>query len=157
MLHTPLHNHFLNWNCDLKIQFQFLKCVRILGEYWGLWHRDSHPMQYLGYFRGCNSFNISHENLMLRKLTRHTPCWQSACFNFSPISSLLTSAVQLSQIWISEKTLLSFLVALYLLIAPTPMPLAVLITGVTTTGGYRVSPLSLSNLFSLLFFILSQF
>ena len=48
-----------------------------------------------------------------------------------------------------------FLVALSLLIAPTPLPLAVLITGVTTTGGYRVSPLSLSNLFSLLFYFFS--
>ena len=38
-----------------------------------------------------------------------------------------------------------FLVALSLLIAPTSLPLATLITGVATTGGYRVSPLSLSK------------
>ena len=38
-----------------------------------------------------------------------------------------------------------FLVALFLLIAPTSLPLAMLITGVATTGGYRVSPLSLSK------------
>ena len=109
-------------------------------------------LQFLSYLFSSHFSSSAFPNLNFKK---ERLSWRlqihgriSVGFSSSHTTTTTTGDASRSSLLIIQ----GFLVAFSLLIAPTPLPLSVLITGVTTTGGYRVSPLSLSSLFSLLFY-----